>query len=151
VGFVAVSVNSRCSASFPKTVSKAAAALPPLSRPSLTASPEESASPTTSVDQEAALKTPGNNSYDPNLPHGGEGDGAQVDHDPLDVVCPPHTTEKKLMAKIDLRVIPFLCLLYLLAFLDRVNIGNAKIQGMTKELHMVGQDYSIALFIFFIP
>jgi hypothetical protein len=59
--------------------------------------------------------------------------------------------EKKLLWKIDCHVVPPLLILFLLAFLDRVNIGNAKIQGMTKELHMVGQDYSIALFIFFIP
>jgi hypothetical protein len=39
----------------------------------------------------------------------------------------------------------------MLAFLDRINIGNAKIQNMTADLHMVGNDYSIALFIFFIP
>jgi hypothetical protein len=59
--------------------------------------------------------------------------------------------EKKLLRKVDLHVVPPLVILFLLAFLDRVNIGNAKIQGMTKELHMVGQDYSISLFIFFIP
>lgn len=59
--------------------------------------------------------------------------------------------EKKLLRKVDMHVVPPLLILFLLAFLDRVNIGNAKIQGMTKELHMVGQDYSIALFIFFIP
>jgi hypothetical protein len=59
--------------------------------------------------------------------------------------------EKALLWKVDLHVVPPLLILFLLAFLDRVNIGNAKIQGMTKELHMVGQDYSIALFIFFIP
>lgn len=41
------------------------------------------------------------------------------DPDEADAVCPPHTTERKLMAKIDARVIPFLCILYLLAFLDR--------------------------------
>jgi hypothetical protein len=59
--------------------------------------------------------------------------------------------EKNLLWKVDCHVVPPLLILFLLAFLDRVNIGNAKIQGMTKELHMVGQDYSIALFIFFIP
>jgi hypothetical protein len=33
--------------------------------------------------------------------------------------------EKKLMRKIDLRLIPWLSFLYLLSFLDRANIGNA--------------------------
>jgi hypothetical protein len=35
------------------------------------------------------------------------------------LVCPPHTTERKLVNKIDFHVVPFLCILYLLAFLDR--------------------------------
>lgn len=39
--------------------------------------------------------------------------------DPSTVVCPPHTTESKLIYRIDLHVIPFLCIMYLLAFLDR--------------------------------
>jgi hypothetical protein len=36
-----------------------------------------------------------------------------------EAVCPSYTTERKLVTKIDLRVIPFLCIMYLLAFLDR--------------------------------
>lgn len=38
--------------------------------------------------------------------------------------------EKKLIRKLDLRLIPLPTLLYLLSFLDRTNIGNAKIQGV---------------------
>ncbi|KAJ5332394.1 uncharacterized protein N7506_006177 [Penicillium brevicompactum] len=41
--------------------------------------------------------------------------------------------------------------LFLLAFLDRINIGNARLQGLEKDLGMEGHDYNIALFIFFIP
>jgi hypothetical protein len=37
--------------------------------------------------------------------------------------------EKKLLRKLDWKLIPWLCLLYLISFLDRTNIGNAKIQG----------------------
>lgn len=36
-------------------------------------------------------------------------------------VCPPHTTERKLLARIDVRVVPFLCIMYLLAFLGETN------------------------------
>jgi hypothetical protein len=35
--------------------------------------------------------------------------------------------ERKLVRKIDLRLIPWLSLLYLLSFLDRTSIGNAKV------------------------
>jgi hypothetical protein len=80
--------------------------------------------------------------------------------------------EKKLLRKCDLHVLPPLFVLFLLAFLDRTNIGmgshnhktwemcltirigNAKIQGLTKDLDMEGAKahrYNIALFIFFIP
>ncbi|PTU24714.1 hypothetical protein P175DRAFT_0506310 [Aspergillus ochraceoroseus IBT 24754] len=63
-----------------------------------------------------------------------------------------HTTERKLMAKIDMRLVPCLCVMYLLAFLDRVNISNAAVLGLTKELGIEqGTKYNTALTIFFVP
>lgn len=59
--------------------------------------------------------------------------------------------EKRLLRKCDLHVIPVVTLLYSLAFLDRINIGNARLQGLEKDLHIKGQDYNIALMVFFIP
>ncbi|KAF3004938.1 hypothetical protein E8E13_007385 [Curvularia kusanoi] len=59
--------------------------------------------------------------------------------------------EKKLLRKCDLYVLPPLFVLFLLAFLDRTNIGNARIQGLEADLQMRNNDYNIALFIFFIP
>lgn len=38
--------------------------------------------------------------------------------------------EKRLLWKLDFRLVPWLSLLYLLSFLDRTNIGNAKLQGV---------------------
>jgi hypothetical protein len=38
--------------------------------------------------------------------------------------------EKKLLRKLDSRLLPWPTLLYLLSFLDRTNIGNAKIQNV---------------------
>ena len=46
-------------------------------------------------------------------------DGHIYDEAPELVACPPHTTEAKLVTRIDLHVVPFLCIMYLLAFLDR--------------------------------
>jgi hypothetical protein len=43
-------------------------------------------------------------------------DGVTYDEAGLPV-CPSSTTERKLMWKIDLHVIPWLCIMYLLAFL----------------------------------
>lgn len=58
---------------------------------------------------------------------------------------------RRLNRKLDLHVLPPLFILYFLSFLDRGNIGNARIQGLEASLGMSGQDYSIALCIFFIP
>ena len=41
--------------------------------------------------------------------------GSTDDH----VECPPHTTESKLVSKIDRHVLPWLCIMYLLAFLGK--------------------------------
>ncbi|PYH89534.1 putative MFS transporter [Aspergillus ellipticus CBS 707.79] len=62
------------------------------------------------------------------------------------------TTERRLMAKIDWHIVPCLCVLYLLAFLDRVNISNAAVLGLQKDLNIVsGTKYNTALTIFFVP
>lgn len=44
-----------------------------------------------------------------------------------------------------------LATLYLVAHLDRSNIGNAKIEGLTEDLNMNGLQWNLALSIFFIP
>lgn len=49
----------------------------------------------------------------------------------------------------DLRLIPMLALLYLLSFLDRGNIGNAKIAGMEDDLNLSGPQYSLCATVFF--
>ncbi|KAL4801269.1 major facilitator superfamily domain-containing protein [Aspergillus unguis] len=59
--------------------------------------------------------------------------------------------ERRVVRKCDLHVVPVLMVLYLLAFLDRINIGNARLQGLEDDLGMEGNDYNLALFIFFIP
>ncbi|TLD34771.1 high-affinity nicotinic acid transporter [Venturia nashicola] len=55
----------------------------------------------------------------------------------------------RLLRKIDFALIPFLSLLYLLSFLDRTNIGNARLAGLEASLHMKGLAYNNALAIFF--
>jgi sugar phosphate permease len=47
-------------------------------------------------------------------------------------------------------LIPWLCLLYLASFLDRTNIGNAKIAGLSTDLKLTGSQYNLTLTIFFI-
>ncbi|KAI2602779.1 MFS general substrate transporter [Hypoxylon sp. NC1633] len=59
--------------------------------------------------------------------------------------------ERQLLRKIDLRVWPILFIIYMMSFLDRINISNARIQGMTEELNLYGNRFNIALFVFFVP
>lgn len=74
----------------------------------------------------------GSKSYNPNFVGGDDVDLNMVD-------------EAKTLRKMDIRLLPMLALLYLLSFLDRGNIGNAKIQGLTTDLHLTGSQYNIAL------
>ena len=53
-----------------------------------------------------------------------------------------HIDSKKVLRKMDLHLIPMLALLYLLAFLDRGNIGNARIEGLDKDLKLTGGQYN---------
>ncbi|ORY02237.1 MFS general substrate transporter [Basidiobolus meristosporus CBS 931.73] len=57
--------------------------------------------------------------------------------------------ERKLRRKFDLRIIPFVSLLYLCAFIDRTNIGNARLDNIEEDLNIDGSQYSWALSIFF--
>ncbi|KAH9878139.1 hypothetical protein J1614_003356 [Plenodomus biglobosus] len=59
----------------------------------------------------------------------------------------------RVLRKVDVRLVPMLALLYLVAFIDRSNIGNAKIAGMTKDLNMPDStlQYNTAVTIFFVP
>ncbi|CAO3665000.1 unnamed protein product [Umbelopsis vinacea] len=65
-------------------------------------------------------------------------------------VEPTEAEIRALIWKLDLRLIPFLGLLYLCSFLDRVNIGNAKLAGLTKSITISDNNYNWALSIFFI-
>ncbi|KAL6243874.1 hypothetical protein RBB50_009308 [Rhinocladiella similis] len=47
---------------------------------------------------------------------------------------------RKLLRKIDLAIIPLVTILYLLSFLDRANIGNARLAGLEEDLGMKGLD-----------
>lgn len=48
--------------------------------------------------------------------------------------------EKKLLWKIDRKLIPWMTLLYLMSFLDRVNVGAAKLVGELVRLDLERTD-----------
>ncbi|RKK93620.1 hypothetical protein BFJ68_g15477 [Fusarium oxysporum] len=58
--------------------------------------------------------------------------------------------EKALLRRLDLKLLPAVGILYLLSFLDRSNVGNARIEGMIDDLHMSGNEYLTGLTLYFI-
>ncbi|OKL58480.1 hypothetical protein UA08_06355 [Talaromyces atroroseus] len=56
----------------------------------------------------------------------------------------------KLVRKIDYHVLPQLVIVYLLAYIDRSNSGNAKLFGALQDLHMSSQQWNTALSVFFV-
>jgi MFS family permease len=58
--------------------------------------------------------------------------------------------ERRLLWKLDLTLMPWLCLLYLVCFLDRTNVGNAKIAHLTEDVPMTTSEYNATLTIFFV-
>ncbi|KXG54257.1 Major facilitator superfamily domain, general substrate transporter [Penicillium griseofulvum] len=58
--------------------------------------------------------------------------------------------DRKLLWQLDMRLVPWLSLLYLVSFLDRTNIGNAKLVGLQTDLHMTNAQYNATLTIFFV-
>ncbi|RPD75777.1 MFS general substrate transporter [Lentinus tigrinus ALCF2SS1-7] len=61
---------------------------------------------------------------------------------------PPALTrreQKQLWRKVDLRLMPTVAVMYLFSFMDRANIGNARLQGLVTQLDLTGNRYNIAL------
>lgn len=57
--------------------------------------------------------------------------------DAQDVIDPQ--LEKKVVHRLDRRIMPLLFGLWLLAFIDRSNIGNARIDGLATDLKLTGK------------
>ncbi|KAF2642298.1 MFS general substrate transporter [Massarina eburnea CBS 473.64] len=94
--------------------------------------------------------------------HGGKGGGLDVKHildetnNDTDLTSAPLEREDKetrrLIRKVDLRLLPTLAAIYSFALIDRVNLPNARISGMEEDLGLdVGSRYSILTMIFFVP
>ncbi|OOF98987.1 hypothetical protein ASPCADRAFT_394317 [Aspergillus carbonarius ITEM 5010] len=57
---------------------------------------------------------------------------------------------RKLLRKVDLHLLPFLVVMYLLNFLDRNNLSQARLGSLEKDLNMKGTDYNLATSILFV-
>ncbi|CAH7681965.1 major facilitator superfamily domain-containing protein [Phakopsora pachyrhizi] len=59
--------------------------------------------------------------------------------------CSTEDAERKAVRKLDLTIIPILSMFYLLSFLDRSNLGNARVSGLQNSLGISDHEYSVAL------
>ncbi|CAI7652579.1 unnamed protein product [Penicillium pancosmium] len=58
--------------------------------------------------------------------------------------------EKKLVRKIDARLLIMLVVMYILNYLDRNNIASAKLAGLDKDLNLKGNQYQTCVSILFV-
>jgi len=75
-----------------------------------------------------------------------EGINTKINHQEL--YDDPNDT--KLLRKLDLHLIPTMTFLYLLSYLDRVNIGQAKLNGLMESLKLTSLQYNACLSVFFV-
>ncbi|KAJ7906985.1 major facilitator superfamily transporter [Mycena leptocephala] len=68
-------------------------------------------------------------------------------NDPVEVDL---AAERRLVRKLDLRLLPCLALTYLLAFIDRTNAGNARVAGLATELHLGNWGFNIGTCLYYV-
>ncbi|KAF3046347.1 hypothetical protein E8E12_003445 [Didymella heteroderae] len=61
------------------------------------------------------------------------------------------SAERAYVRKLDFYLLPFLSLMYFFNSVDRSNLGNAKTDGMDKDLGFKGEQYSLLILLFYIP
>ncbi|KAF7321945.1 hypothetical protein MKEN_00717000 [Mycena kentingensis (nom. inval.)] len=64
---------------------------------------------------------------------------------------PDASSRSRVMRKLDIRLLPFVSLLFMLAILDRVNIGNARVAGILADAKLVGLQFNTLAAVFYVP
>lgn len=59
-------------------------------------------------------------------------------------------TEKKILQKFDLLIVPWLSIAFLFCNLDKANIGNAEVNGLSQDLGLVGNQYGNAVSLLYV-
>ncbi|TFY81450.1 hypothetical protein EWM64_g2564 [Hericium alpestre] len=61
-----------------------------------------------------------------------------------------HSLTRRVLWKLDIHILPPLALLWLANFIDRTNVGNARIAGLESDTHMKGNQFNTALAVFYV-
>ncbi|KAJ6781704.1 hypothetical protein PWT90_05709 [Aphanocladium album] len=75
--------------------------------------------------------------------------GSGGDHESIPMQRINQDLTKRVLFKTDIRVVPLVMLLFLCSFLDRTNIGNAKIIGLEDDIHISPSQYRNGLAIYY--
>ncbi|KAK7683471.1 hypothetical protein QCA50_013305 [Cerrena zonata] len=59
--------------------------------------------------------------------------------------------EKQAVRRLDYQIVPLMTLFYLFSFLDRANIGNARVAGLQRDLNLTDRQFQIAITVTFVP
>ena len=57
---------------------------------------------------------------------------------------------KKVVSKIDWRLMPCITLMFLMNYLDRINVSNARLAGLQKDLHMSDTVWNAGISTFYV-
>lgn len=67
-----------------------------------------------------------------------------------DVMVVDKATERAVLRKVDYRIVPMICWVYLMNMMDRVNIGNARLFGLERDLNLTGNQFQLAVSMLFV-
>ncbi|KAF1358076.1 MFS general substrate transporter [Lizonia empirigonia] len=73
---------------------------------------------------------------------------SKLNNDRINTFTPEE--QRKIIRKVDMRLIPTLGFMYCVSLMDRTNLGVAVVAGMSTDLTLTGERYSIIVLLFFI-
>ncbi|KAI1637862.1 major facilitator superfamily domain-containing protein [Biscogniauxia mediterranea] len=68
---------------------------------------------------------------------------------PVEVEVIDRRQERKVLWKLDTRILPVLAVLFLCSFLDRTNVGNARLYGLEEEIGITDSQYDSGLAVYY--
>ena len=75
------------------------------------------------------------------LKHAYDADEAMKAFEGHEILHVDEATNKRLLKKIDLNIMPLMCVVYGLNYLDKTTLSYASVMGIKKDIHLKGDDY----------
>ena len=75
------------------------------------------------------------------LKHSHDADEAMKAYESGEIIEIDEATNKRLLKIIDRNLLPLMCVVYGLNYLDKTTLSYASVMGIKKDIHLVGNDY----------